>query len=958
MHCTRFTFVLGVLLILASSSWGQVANPENGHQYLLVGGGYTWYQANDSAQKLGGYLVSITSASEQSFVESLIYPEGVFWIGATDSLNEGDWVWTSGESWGYTNWHSGEPSNSSGIENFATVMTRLGYTGQWNDYGALGSAAFIVEWGSPVTPNAVNINFGPDALGDNVFTQTPTIFWTYYDDPASTQVEFEIQVGTDQDWTSAEMWTPGPVTSSDTSVVYAGATLEMPGTYYLRLRVNNGTAWGDWRYATMHVVESARVLIVPDDYATISEAFAAANAFDSVMLRPGVYSGPGFIGLSLPNRPITLYSESGPAVTVLDAAGDRNYFLKADNGADSLTVIRGISFINADSTAVILYNSAPIIANCVFNGNQTDGKGTAISLYYSNLPIIRNCTFESNISSWCGGALSFDRSETPKVQDCRFVANQAPYGGAAISVYSDVTFTRCLFQYNSASGDGAASYNQNSGIHRFDNCTFYANGGTSASSSVIRALENVYISNSIITATTLGRAINASGGPVSLSCTDIYGNANGDWTSDIEAQQHIDGNFSLDPLICDQSLASIPETSPCAPANNSCGVLIGAGTVGCPSVLVNAVSIDGVAMNSHVITESPLFEWSSSAAAQTEFEIAIGTDNSWGIAEMWAPPVFVSASQSVTYAGLSLSDGTKYYGRLRVSDGTEWSAWYSFNFRTNAAPSTPVRVSPGLGVWTTLTPVLTVSGVVDDSGETISYDFQVFTDSLSSSPAAQVSGLPGGTGTFWTVSPGLSDNTAYYWRARAYDGFEYSPWGAFAWFGTNTAPEAPQMFGLISPPVQAGKPVYTLLPEFDWQAAVDPDPFDSVSYTLELATDPGFLFKIQVESLKAITWTTADSLSPNLHYWWRVTARDKTNRLVVATPRNFWTWASGDCDGNQNVDIGDISAMVDALFMSAVMPELHLMYDVNGDCIVDIEDLTVLVRHLFISFEPLKPGCQ
>jgi hypothetical protein len=70
--------VLGVLFVWSSFSLAEpvlwdLSVGGNGHYYeaVLVGDRITWEAARDAAQAKGGYLATITSEDENSFVESL-----------------------------------------------------------------------------------------------------------------------------------------------------------------------------------------------------------------------------------------------------------------------------------------------------------------------------------------------------------------------------------------------------------------------------------------------------------------------------------------------------------------------------------------------------------------------------------------------------------------------------------------------------------------------------------------------------------------------------------------------------------------------------------------------------------------------------------------------------------------------------------------------------------------------
>jgi hypothetical protein len=94
----------------------------------------------------------------------------------------------------------------------------------------------------------------------------------------------------------------------------------------------------------------------------------------------------------------------------------------------------------------------------------------------------------------------------------------------------------------------------------------------------------VIIENSII-------AFNGSGQPVACyessaataTCTNMYGNAAGDWVGCLTGQDGTNGNISLDPIFCDYENQDygINSASPCAPDNNDCATLIGGMAITC-----------------------------------------------------------------------------------------------------------------------------------------------------------------------------------------------------------------------------------------------------------------------------------------------------------------------------------------------------------------------------------------
>ena len=133
------------------SGEGWTLNTANGHYYKVVAGNYSWDQAAAAAAAEGAYLATITSQTEQDFIQRLAtrgqnwYVTQQAWIGASDRDQEGNWTWVNGpeagtQFWtgtsggsgsGFQNWRPGEPNDSGATEDYAKMVIVAG--GGWND---------------------------------------------------------------------------------------------------------------------------------------------------------------------------------------------------------------------------------------------------------------------------------------------------------------------------------------------------------------------------------------------------------------------------------------------------------------------------------------------------------------------------------------------------------------------------------------------------------------------------------------------------------------------------------------------------------------------------------------------------------------------------------------------------------------------------------------------------------
>jgi hypothetical protein len=82
----------------------------------------TWSSAEARCLSWGGNLASISNEDENRFARTFSNLE--FWIGYTDQLSEGSWLWADDSKSTYTNWHTinNQPDNCCSGENCAAMI--------------------------------------------------------------------------------------------------------------------------------------------------------------------------------------------------------------------------------------------------------------------------------------------------------------------------------------------------------------------------------------------------------------------------------------------------------------------------------------------------------------------------------------------------------------------------------------------------------------------------------------------------------------------------------------------------------------------------------------------------------------------------------------------------------------------------------------------------------------------
>ncbi len=327
----------------------------------------------------------------------------------------------------------------------------------------------------------------------------------------------------------------------------------------------------------------ASLLEVPGDYATIQAAIDAANPGDEIAIAAGTYevAAPHLLppgGLSVRGTgEVVLTGSAGAFFEVVDPQNlDRFRFANLRFTGNAVGIRTPVPSNPFPETRLE-------VEHCAFVQN-----GVGISARNTGQFRLTNCRFE-------GGAIGVDlRFAWMQAENCVFI-------GPEVAIYSDEgqadrLVERCLFVdcyglYGAVSLDGDAYFILNQ-------CTFDRCGAPDGAAISSRQGAIVVVDRCIVVSGP-GLAFGCIGGLENLfiiTCSDLWNNADGNWHGCGYGEPEENGNFSADPRFCDSGAGdyTLDGGSPCAPAGNPCGELIGAYDVGCDLTGVASTSISAV----------------------------------------------------------------------------------------------------------------------------------------------------------------------------------------------------------------------------------------------------------------------------------------------------------------------------------------------------------------------------
>lgn len=347
------------------------------------------------------------------------------------------------------------------------------------------------------------------------------------------------------------------------------------------------------------------------DAPTIQAAADSSAPGDTLLIGPGTYAE----AVTLPHD-LTLSGVSGAEATSVSAGGIRNSCVGAA-GTVTRLVLEGLTFENTFSDEYAGCHAAAVrvqgdveVRNCRFLDNQAYDSGSAL-VGTGNL-IVTGCEFRGNFAytggsycspypdAGCGVSCINLWSGTLAVENCLFEENSCRVMSASGAEIVGCVFRRNLGEYNPLDATFFVGHPD-----LLEGNLFVENRGPlfdlsfdcGGSAPGLRIVGNTFARNpdffvdcpvpdgstverNVFTGSRVGLAVPEQHAAVQVECNDSWGNDVNWGGADLEG---VLGNFSAPPLYCNAPGEdfSVAANSPLLPANNSCGVVIGAFGPGC-----------------------------------------------------------------------------------------------------------------------------------------------------------------------------------------------------------------------------------------------------------------------------------------------------------------------------------------------------------------------------------------
>lgn len=279
-------------------------------------------------------------------------------------------------------------------------------------------------------------------------------------------------------------------------------------------------------------------------YLTIQEGINAATFGDSVVVREGTYTGTGNKEIDPKGKYITIKSEKGAVHTIIDCEGAGRAF-----------------YIHTQETPQTIIDGFTITA-----GNDTSGNGGGGVFMWESSPVIRNCVIIGNASTTYGGGICARKFSEPVIFNCLIAENSAPEGGGIMAGNGNVTIQSCTITGNYAAIRGGGIY------------CYWGNNST--------IINTTMWDDSSPTGAEIALGTDANPSTLNVSYSNIQGGQAGASLMDRCTLNWDASNLNSDPLFVtgpdgDYYLSQIPAgqsaTSPCVDAGSATASSLGLG---------------------------------------------------------------------------------------------------------------------------------------------------------------------------------------------------------------------------------------------------------------------------------------------------------------------------------------------------------------------------------------------
>jgi hypothetical protein len=112
------------------------ATDSRGNCFVYIMAPQVWTAAKTTCAALPGHVAIVTSAEQNAVIDGMTRGTDAF-LGATDEVTEGTFLWVDGSPLTYTHWRAGEPSNGGAggtyTENCMVIEGRKTPSDTWDD---------------------------------------------------------------------------------------------------------------------------------------------------------------------------------------------------------------------------------------------------------------------------------------------------------------------------------------------------------------------------------------------------------------------------------------------------------------------------------------------------------------------------------------------------------------------------------------------------------------------------------------------------------------------------------------------------------------------------------------------------------------------------------------------------------------------------------------------------------